>query len=236
MPLVEDEQSHDSGSDLEPPRLYGSPRLVAVARDPRTIFVYWNVDWPSIFKNTAPVDRQVHLRLHCADGLEEKGAAVEPMARIHHVTMSQWHRTCRIEVGYYQPADVWHSVAMSNDVAMPSAEISDADQVDLASIPFHFSFQQLVDLFGTANEDALATVMSRFQTRALRNQRYENLSPEERRILRHTGVRLSELAAARHAFNQIDSEKLNKRAEALVRPGATSPSRGLMGEWASAGS
>src|SRR5438045_9659120 len=78
--LADDGESHAFSNDLELPRFYGPPRLVAIARDPWTIFTYWNVNWPSIFKNAAPVDRQVHLRVHCADGLAEKEVAVEPMA------------------------------------------------------------------------------------------------------------------------------------------------------------
>jgi hypothetical protein len=236
VPLAETEELHDLGNGLGLPRFHGSPRLLAIARDPWTIFAYWNVDWPSIFKNAAPIDRQVHLRIHCADGLEEKEAAIEPMAGMHYVTMSQRHRACRIEIGYYQPADVWHSVAMSNEIVIPPAEMSEARHVDLATIPFHLRFQQLVDLFGASNDDALATVISRFQTRAVSSGRYEQLSPEERKILRRAGVALSELADARRAFNQLDSEKLRKEAEVLLKPGATSPSRGFKVDWTSAGS
>jgi hypothetical protein len=236
VPLAETEELHDLGNALGLPRFHGSPRLIAIARDPWTIFAYWNVDWPSIFKNAAPIDRQVHLRIHCADGLEEKEAAIEPMAGMHYVTMSQRHRACRIEIGYYQPADVWHSVAMSNEIVIPPAEMSEAEHVDLATIPFHLRFQQLVDLFGAANDDGLATVISRFQTRAVSSGRYEKLSPEERKILRRAGVALSELADARRAFNHLDSEKLRKEAEVLLKPGATSPSRAFKVDWTSAGS
>jgi hypothetical protein len=235
VPRTEDEERRDLGNGLELPRSYGPSRLLAIARDPWTIFAYWNVDWASIFKNSAPIDRQVHLRIHCAAGLEEKETAVEAMAGTHYLTVSQRHRTCRIEIGYYQPADVWHSVAMSNEITMPPAEISEAEHLDLATIPFHLSFQQLVDLFG-ANDDALATVISRFQTRALSSVRHEKLSSEERKILLRSGVSLSELADARSAFNEIDSEKLTKRAESLLGLGATSPSRGFKGDWTCAGS
>ena len=236
VPLVETERSHDLNNSLGLPRFYGSPRLLAIARDPRTIFAFWNVDWPSIFKNTVPIDRRVHLRVHCADGLAEKEAAIEPMAGIHFVTMSQRHRACRIEIGYYQPADVWHSVVVSKEIMIPPGEMSEAEHVDLATIPFHLRFQQLIDLFVTANDDALATVISRFQTRAVSSGRYEKLLPDERKILRRAGVALSELADAQRAFNQLDSEKLRKEAEVLLKPGATSPSRGLKGDWSSAGS
>jgi hypothetical protein len=236
VPLAEGEESHALSDGLELPRFHGPARLLAIARDPWTIFAYWNVNWPSIFKSAAPIDRQIHLRLHCTDGLEEKEAAVEPMAGMHYVTMSQRHRACRIEIGYYQPADIWHSVVMSNEITIPPAETSEAEHVDLAMIPFHLGFQQLVDLFGAANDDALATVISRFQTRAVSGGRRERLSSEERKILQRTGVALSELADARRAFNQIDREKLKRRAKALLGLGATSPSRGFKGDWTPAGS
>src|SRR6266480_6487339 len=230
VPRAEGEESHV----LELERFQGPPRLVAIGRHPWTIFAYWNVNWPSIFKNAAPVDRQVHLRVLCADGLEEKEAAVEPMAGMHYITMSQRHRACRIEIGYYQPADIWHSVAISNEVMIPPAENSAAEHVDLATIPFHLRFQQLIDLFGAANDDALATVISRFQARAVSGGKHERLSSEERKILQRTGIAQSQLADARRAFNQIDREKLKRRAEALLGAGSTSPSRAF--EWTSAGS
>jgi Domain of unknown function (DUF4912) len=235
VPLAEDEQSHASSNGLELPRFHGPPRLLAIARDPWTIFAYWNVDWPSIFKNAAPIDRQVHLRVHCTDGLEEKEAAVEPMAGMHYLTMSQRHRACRIEIGYYQPADVWHSVVMSNEIMIPPAEISEAEHVDLATIPFHLRFQQLVDLFG-AGTDTLATVISQFQTRALSGHGHKELNAEDRKILRTGNVALSQIAMARRTFNQIDSEKLRKSAEALPGFGSTSPSHAFKQDWTFTGS
>jgi hypothetical protein len=66
--------------------------------------------------------------------------------------------------------------------------------------------------------------------------RYEKLSPNERKILRRAGVAVSELADARRAFKQLDSEKLRKNAEVLIKPGVTSPSRGVKVDWTSAGS
>ena len=236
MPRTEDEKPHTLSKGSKLPRFYGSPQLLAIARDPWTIFAYWNVDWPSIFKNGAPIDRQVHLRIHCADSLEEKEAAVEPMARMHYLTMLQRHRACRIEIGYYQPADIWNSVAMSNEIVIPPAEISDAEHVNIATIPFHLRFQQLVDLFGVANDDALATIISRFQTRAVSSGSEDKLSSEKRKVLQQTGVALSEVADAVRAFNQIDRKKLQREAETLLGLDATSPSRGFRNDWTSSGS
>ena len=231
--VAENEKLRDLGSSLELRRYNARPRVLAIARDPWTIFAYWNVDWASLFKTAAPVDRAVHLRIHCADDLKEKEATIEPMAGMHCATLSERHRKCSIEIGFYQPADVWHRVALSNEITMPASEISESEHVDLATIPFHLSFQQLVDLFG-ANEGALAAFISRFQTRAVGSGRYETLSSKERRILDPTGVALSEIADSRRAFNQTNGEKLKKRAEALL--GTNSPPRGFKADWTSAGS
>ena len=234
MPLAETEELHHWRQTLDLPRLFSSPRLVAVARDPSTVFAYWDVDWPSIFKNAAPIDRQIHLRIHCADGLEEKEAAVEPMAGMCYVAMSQRHRECRIEIGYYRPADVWHSVATSNGVSIPSSDIARTEDVDVATIPFHLTFQQLVELYG-AKKEPLAAVISRVQKRAVSRSRSGKLSRDERRIARGTGIALAEIGHARQAFKRVDGEKLRKEDQTVLRSGATSP-HGFPAKWSGSGS
>jgi len=198
--------------------------------------VSWNIDWASVFAKAMPVDRQVHLRVSRADGLEEKSVAVEPMIAIQYVMIARPHGSYVVEIGYYQPAGVWHSVATSNEVIMPANGIAETADVHLATIPFHLSFQQLLDLLGVSNATALATVMSQFQKRAMSSDHQKALSGEEKEILRKLPVSMSEIAAAWHGFNEIDGEKLARRTRALVGFGSTSPSRGFEGDWASASS
>jgi Domain of unknown function (DUF4912) len=236
VPLTDDQQLHNLSDSVELPRIYGPPRLFAIARDPYTIFAYWNIDWLSIFKDGEPADRQVHLRVCCADGLEEKSVAVEPMAGMHYITMSRRHPSCRIEIGYYQPADVWRSVATSNEIMMPTDEISEAEQADLATIPFHVAFHQLVDLFGAAKGEALAMVISRFQTQVLSGKENSEWGPKEKKILGQGRIALSEIADARRAFDEIDSKKLGKRTEALRGLGPISSSQAFKEDWAVVGS
>ena len=222
----------------ELPRVQGPPTLFAIARDPNTMFTYWSVDWPTIFAKTMPVDRQVHLRVYRADGVEEKSVAVEPMAGNCYIAISRPSGSYHVEIGYYQPADVWHLVAVSDEVTMPPDKVAEVADVDLATIPFHLSFQRLLDLFRASNGDALAEIISRFQKRALTDEARELLTPEERGILHAMDLSLLEMAAARRAFlDRTDDETLRKRTEAILGFGSTSPVRGFGGSsWSSAAS
>jgi Domain of unknown function (DUF4912) len=216
------------GDLVELPRFYGAPVLFAIARDPRTIFTYWNIDWPSIFEKTAPVDRQVHLRVYRSDGTEETTAAAEPMAGSCYIEVSQPRARYRVEIGYYRPENLWHSVATSDEVVMPSDRISENLDVDLATIPFHLSFQRLVDLFRAANGDALAAILARLQKRSLTDEDRELLTPEEWEILRAMNLSLEEMESARRTFMERANESaLRRRTEALLGFGAASPSRGF---------
>ena len=224
--LVADDRLENVVDSAGLPRVYGPPIVFAIARDSRTVFVSWNIDWLSVFEKAMPVDRQVHLRVYRADGLEEKSAAVEPMAGIHYVTTSEPHGFYHVEIGYYQPADIWHSVAMSNEVVMPLDGIAETTEVDLSTIPFHVSFQQLLNMFGPATETELAAVISQFEKRALSSEE-KTLSGGDEKILRKLHGSVSVMAAAWRAFNAINDEKLASRTRALLGFGSSSPFRGF---------
>jgi hypothetical protein len=206
--------ANDTGHDLndggDPTSEQGVRILFAIARDPQTIFASWTIDWPSLFGKILPVDRQVHLRLYGADGLEEKSVAVEPMAAMHYLTTSGRHTAYSVEIGYYQPADVWHSVATSQEVAMPPGAIAETVDLDLATIPLHVGFQQLLNLFGSTNNNGLARVISQFQRGAFSITQPGQLSAHQQQILRKLSS-LSELAAARRSFEQTNSSTLAER-------------------------
>jgi len=207
------------------PRVHGAPMLFAIARDPGTIFTSWSVDWLTVFAKTVPVDRQVHLRVYRADEVEEKNVAVEPMAGYCYIAIPRPSGSYHVEIGYYQPADVWHSVAVSDEVRMPPDQVAAPADFDLVTIPLHLRFQRLLDLFGAANGEALAEIVSQFQKRAMSNEVRKKLSPEEREVLSAMDLSLSEIAADRREFTRnTDSEALRKRTEVLLSFGQTSSS------------
>lgn len=205
-------------------RAPGEPFLFAIARDARTIFTSWDIDWRSIFQKAMPADRQVHLRVISGDGTLETTIAVEPMSAMHYVTISGLHNAYRVEIGYFQPFYTWHSVAASGQVGIPPQGSVELTDVDLATIPFHVGFQQLLDVFRVSNRTALANTTSDFQKRVTTADKIEDLIPDEQDILRKLDISLSEVASARREFEQIDTEKLARRSRFLAKFTATSPS------------
>jgi hypothetical protein len=210
-------------ADLPP--ISGAPILFAIARDPRTLFTYWNIDWASEFAAAAPLDRQVHLRVITADGTDESESAVEPMLGSYYARVEKPRGNYRVELGYYEQTGAWHSVAISDTVTMPPESASENAVVDVATVPFHLSFQHMIDVFRESNGDELTTAISRLQERAS-----AGLSEEEREVLRAMNLSIDEVAAARRAFmQQADNIVLRKRAEAILGFGSTSPAGGFGG-------
>jgi hypothetical protein len=214
--LVEDPSSPDLHDLVAPKRLYGQPFLFAIARDPRTIFVNWNIDWRSAFEKAMPVDRQVHLRVIGGEKFVETTVSVEPMSAMHYVTTSGLHNPYHVEIGYFQPFDTWHSVATSCEVEMPRQETFHLADAELATIPFHLSFQQLANIFGTTSDTSVARVVSEFQKRVLSGHKPNETAPSHTQILRRLNLSLSEIAGAQRDFKNLDTGKLTRRALAVV--------------------
>ena len=104
--------------------------------------------------------------------------------------------------------------------------MTESPNVDVATIPFHLSFQRLIDLFRASNTEALSEIVSRLQKRAVSDEDRALLSPEEWEVLRAMNLSIDEIGAARRAFrNRANDAALRHRAEALLGFGASSPSR-----------
>jgi hypothetical protein len=88
--------------------------------------------------------------------------------------------------------------------------------VDLATIPFHLSFQQLTNMFGTPNDTSVSRSVSEFQKRVLSSDKPNETTPSDTQILGRLNLSLPEIAAAQRNFEKIDTEKLTRRARAMV--------------------
>jgi hypothetical protein len=105
---------------------------------------------------------------------------------------------------------------------MPFASQSD-ETVDVATVPFHLTFQRMLSLFRGKNGDDLAQTLAQFQERANRSE----LSRDEAEVLRALDLSpvLQKTAAARESLAK--SERIRERGERLF--GGASPSEGFGG-------
>ncbi|HSV62914.1 MAG TPA: DUF4912 domain-containing protein [Chthoniobacterales bacterium] len=231
QPVVPERQAsnQDTQRDYENlgelPRSYGGAFLFAIARDPRTIFVYWDIDWPAVFGTTMPIDRKVHLRVLWHEGIEESTAAVEPLAGSHLLSILHARSSYRVEMGYYVPENVWNSVAISSAVITPPDDVAENGPVDVATIPMHLSFQRIVDTFRGSkyDGDALAEIVGRLQRHA---DTSDATLPESERELLHaleSGLSISPASQRARLRNAPDSFAARERVESILGFGASSP-------------
>ncbi len=217
--------SHDYENLGELPRSYGGAFLFALARDPKNIFAYWEIDWAKLFGEAPPADRKVHLRLLWHDGIEESTIAVEPLAGSHLLPVLHARSSYRVELGYYTPESVWNSVAISAAVITPPDDVAADGPVDVATIPFHLSFQRIVDTFRGSKYDgeALAEILSRLQHHA--DSSDATLPESERELLQALDAGLSEPPSSQRERlrNAPDHFATRGRVESILGFGATSP-------------
>jgi hypothetical protein len=216
----------------ELPRSYGRPFLFGIARDPHTLFAYWEIDWPGAFGNKPPTDRKVHLRVMADDGTEETRVTVEPFAGNHCVAVAQACSSYRIELGYHEPAEVWNSVATSDAIATPPDDVSESDSIDVATVPFHLSFQRMVDTFRASkyDGDALVEIVGRLQERA-DIPGDTDLTENDRELLRAIDCSFSEADTMQRSRlrKSEDVFATRQRIEAILGFGSSSPGNGFGG-------
>jgi hypothetical protein len=96
------------------------------------------------------------------------------------------------------------------------------------TVPFHLSFQRIVNLFQTSNDGSVMDSILQLQERA--SEEEESLTAEERAILRAMNLSLADVAAARSAYlDSTNREALRKRMEAILGFGSSSPVGGFGG-------
>jgi hypothetical protein len=202
------------------PSHYGRSLLVAIARDPRTLFVCWSVDWLGVFDNGLPADRCAHLRLR--QNGNEKTVAVEPMSGSCAIEELEPGETYSVELGYYAPADTWNSVVIGNEVMMPFASEAGDELVDVATVPFHVTFQRMLNAFRGADGCDLALMLAEFQERA-GTTKFTHEESEVLRALDLSPEDLQKTASARESLEK--SQRLSARGPF----GGASPSEGFGG-------
>jgi hypothetical protein len=231
-PVVDSEENRGDEAEVfgDLPRSYGQSIVFAMARDPRTLFVYWDIDWPRVFAAAAPADRKVSLRLRDEDGAEINLIAIEPMSKNCEVNVEPGS-SYRVEIGYFDQTQTWRCVGSSEIVQSPTDKIGALSPGDFALVPFHITFQRLTELFRATriDEGSLVQSLTRLQEKSLHPEEYGFLAPEEREVYRAMKASVSERTyLPRVLLNRVDEMRLQKKLESVLGFGAR-PSSGSLG-------
>jgi hypothetical protein len=212
------------------PRAYGIPLVCALARNPTSLFVFWEIDWSALFARTAPRNRQVHLRLQNSDGTEIRRIVIEPMVGYCDIFVPNSDSSYRVELGYFGVDEAWHSAGSATAVNTPADSLGDRLEGTFATVPYHLSFQRLTDQLrasADAGESVIAQ-LARLQEKALTRAGSASLTSAEGEVLRAIEANLPDgwRDGARNPGGEIN---LDRRLEEIMGFDSTSPASALGG-------
>ena len=126
--------------------------LYVIARDPQTLFLYWDLDWTRLFARAGLSPRQVHLRIFRGDGSIEVTQEINPFRGHCYAEVVGPGTEYYCELGSFD-GTAWAGLVRSGMTATPEATISDDLSGEFATLPIHLSFQKLLDLLGATELD-----------------------------------------------------------------------------------
>ena len=215
------------------PSSYGTQTLYLMARDPHSLFAYWDVDWTEAFREQMPRDRKVHLRVSRSDGTEETSLEVEPMAGSCYIDVTDGDESYTADLGYYQPPGTWNSVAISMPVATPPDTTEQAEAPDFATVPFHISFQRMIDMFRVSKHEneSLTAMLSDLRARAASDVGSAAMTDEEREIVQAIDDAVAQSSSAATSAGETPDLWVQQNLQRILGFGArtTSPEGGFGG-------
>lgn len=227
VPAGDGPAEHDSRKkDADLPTSYGTPILCLIPRDPQSLFAYWDIDWNEAFRDRAPADRKVYLRLLNTDRLEQATIEIEPMAGSCFIEVAG-SASYSGEIGYQQASAGWIALARSAAIATPRDLSGEMEGGEFATVPFHLSFQRMVDILrvGRHEQESLVAMLSELRGRATAPEEERTLTAGEREIIQAIAQ------ASRSATGSVMSRDLWTQTglEGILGFGAhpTSPTHGF---------
>lgn len=148
------------------PESYGEQTLYLIARDPRWLFSYWEVDWAKYpASKMQNGERKIFLKVSTASGAEESNVEINPEAKNWYVPVNHPATTYFAEIGYFDKEGEWNSIVRSGPATTPPDALSEEAQVNFATVPFHLTFQRLLEMVKTTmtEGETLINALSRLQ-------------------------------------------------------------------------
>ena len=148
--------------DLGPlPSGYGE--MFVIARDPHWIFTYWDFDYAKF-----PTPRKLFLEVYRNDELEST-IEINEIARNWYIPVHSAGTAYRVVFGHRDANDTWTSVGKAGPTSTPPESVSVNWDTQFATVPFHLSFNFLLDVISAAQAEGqpLTEALARLQQRAL---------------------------------------------------------------------
>ncbi len=172
------------------PEGYGEQTVYLIARDPRWLFSYWEIDWSKYpASKMQDGDRKIFLKVITADGTVESQVEVNPEARNWYVPVNHPSTTYLAEIGYFDKEGEWTLIVRSGPATTPPDALSVEEDVSFATVPFHLTFQRLLEMVKTtmSEGETLINALSRLQGEgrklAFAPGKIPEWSEEQRKIL-----------------------------------------------------
>jgi hypothetical protein len=151
--------------DLGPlPTGYGE--MFLIARDPHWLFTYWDFDYAK-FSTTRKLFIEVFR-----DSELESVVEINEIARNWYIPVQSAGSQYSAVFGYRDAKDVWTTVGKAGPTQTPPESISPNWDTQFATVPFHLSFNFLLDVVSSARSEGqpLTETLARLQQAAIGDQ------------------------------------------------------------------
>lgn len=179
-----------SGAELgELPQAYGTKRLVATARDPFWLYVFWDLtDAQQRGFNQKSRDGHLIVRLFATSesGRVTSETHVHPESRNWFINVPASGLQYQVELGYHTKKGAWQFISESRPVTTPPDSVTDDTSAEFVTLPSELPFRQLIGLVRQVVAENVPLMEALAQLRA---EGFERLpAPEHfKRSLREAG-------------------------------------------------
>jgi len=140
----------------------GYGEMFVIARDPHWLFTYWDFDYAKF-----PTPRKLFLEIFRNEELEST-IEINEMARNWYIPVQSAAQAYTVQFGYRDAMDAWTSVGKAGPTRTPPESISANWDTQFATVPFHLSFNFLLDVISAARAGSqpLTEALARLQQEA----------------------------------------------------------------------
>jgi hypothetical protein len=222
----------------------GYGEVFLIARDPHWLFTYWDFDYSKF-----PTPRKLFLEVYRNDELEST-VEINEIARNWYIPVQAAASEYSVVFGYRDAQDVWTSVGKAGPTQTPPESISPNWDTQFATVPFHLSFNFLLDVIAAARSEgqALTETLGRLQQASIAQGGSSSWGAEQIKVLetllgkdlleRLSSMSSQDVLQFLHAElgGKLDSESASEllakgRLASLLAPGESSLFSASIGEF-----